>query len=1100
MTDEIGFDEIVKSLANFRFPEGVSENGAYELKNEYLAEYDPYQIHLSRNEREAAEQYMVKRFENLEGSISRPLLPSIMDIPADSPFQNLKGLVMTSIFVRILFYSLYLATLPADDPNVLHSDLIIDESLYLITYAIKQDDDTRKAFATNACVCYFPYSDRKAMSLLDVLIEMARNDNVKEYRTRVRQIIEELNVVPESKDIIDGFFAVLEQRKIDEAAAATERRRLDAQERQRKIMAQFADAQNAFASTHADLYNDVSSDEGEDDMDVDAWKEGLNEARQSLWNLDVPTGSCIFCQETVDRHSQKQYGLVGVIQTSRVLRDWRIPGDNVGALFEEPPALSEEEMSSSPLSPVLSRAMVNPASSFSSTSTSAAPNASTSLDSSKRLNRAPAMGHAVNSLPGFHVSTCGHLIHLECFQQYFSTLSRQRHFGMDDDENEPKIFACPFCKSYSNMVFPVVSPSAVGEIHAVIPESDTVYDSMDRWLLETVEPMIQAFEEQFQEKGLGDKEDDIYQFERCLSKNDSLISNPAMRRIQKFTATEERQFDSIDWLGYEDFMAGFHDYPALQSDEYQWEAFNAAVDSYFHDVTPRRSRITDEPAKMTSLHQFLGTHSPWRQLSHTITCHEISERPWYLHLDNTIFTTDSSGRKIVYGLTNQNQMALQALARMQMAEVAAPDPHVSLATSTLLLHLFFTTKKEFVTFPLLFNDPFDLVVAYFTDPLLSNTMTCGLIHRKHALRFFLTVELIRITMVLFGPGRCHKETLGKLIDLKLVDMPKLGSAPFVDGSQPRYDNDPVKRFIFTIRRWQTLGIVSKDMDRNAAKEIVADLPLPSHDELKMGYQLDFDLFCWLLDQCCTNRLLEILRVFSKPFLRRVALLFYGALGVEIPENQEFSGDEYEQLSQLFEISLEDSLNTILPSSPIAGLLQHACLHLGEFFTNLRDRRVYFSYSYGYFAAKEGITIEANIMETFVDSYLQCIPVLNPYPYNLVFLPHRLEMLLEQMSAQTCSSCKNIPSDPALCMFCGELLCAHSYCCVEDGKGECYRHMEWYDGPLLVDLTLFDCYRNQDVGMFFLLKKCSVLLVMNDSGCIKNAPYVDVHGETDLGLR
>jgi E3 ubiquitin-protein ligase UBR1 len=34
----------------------------------------------------------------------------------------------------------------------------------------------------------------------------------------------------------------------------------------------------------------------------------------------------------------------------------------------------------------------------------------------------------------------------------------------------------------------------------------------------------------------------------------------------------------------------------------------------------------------------------------------------------------------------------------------------------------------------------------------------------------------------------------------------------------------------------------------------------------------------------------------------------------------------------------------------------------------------------------------------------------------------------------------------------------------------------------------------------LLKKSAVLVLYDKRGCIMNAPYLDMHGETDLGLR
>ena len=40
----------------------------------------------------------------------------------------------------------------------------------------------------------------------------------------------------------------------------------------------------------------------------------------------------------------------------------------------------------------------------------------------------------------------------------------------------------------------------------------------------------------------------------------------------------------------------------------------------------------------------------------------------------------------------------------------------------------------------------------------------------------------------------------------------------------------------------------------------------------------------------------------------------------------------------------------------------------------------------------------------------------------------------------------------------------------------------------------------NIGMYLLVKKCVLLLLHGDNGCFMNAPYLDTHGEVDLGLK
>ncbi|KAJ2678128.1 E3 ubiquitin-protein ligase ubr1 [Coemansia spiralis] len=114
-----------------------------------------------------------------------------------------------------------------------------------------------------------------------------------------------------------------------------------------------------------------------------------------------------------------------------------------------------------------------------------------------------------------------------------------------------------------------------------------------------------------------------------------------------------------------------------------------------------------------------------------------------------------------------------------------------------------------------------------------------------------------------------------------------------------------------------------------------------------------------------------------------------------------------------------------------------------------------------------------------------VPVGMPTPFSLVDLPDRFEVLFERSAKAFCPRCNGVPSDPALCLLCGAFVCAQSFCCEEDGIGECNMHMKTCGGT---------------VGMYLLVKKCGLLLLHHDNGCFMSAPYLDQHGEVDLGLK
>jgi len=124
--------------------------------------------------------------------------------------------------------------------------------------------------------------------------------------------------------------------------------------------------------------------------------------------------------------------------------------------------------------------------------------------------------------------------------------------------------------------------------------------------------------------------------------------------------------------------------------------------------------------------------------------------------------------------------------------------------------------------------------------------------------------------------------------------------------------------------------------------------------------------------------------------------------------------------------------------------------------------------------------------------------------TLIPLPVEFETLYERVRGATCSACGVVPSDPALCLVCGLLLCAGSECCrstrptvvsrmMMRSAGECTRHARTCGGG---------------TGIFLLLAGSGgggggascLVLVRGKRAAYGPSPYVDAHGEADVGLR
>eukprot|EP01135_Chromosphaera_perkinsii_P001327 Nk52_evm54s164 gene=Nk52_evmTU54s164 len=106
-------------------------------------------------------------------------------------------------------------------------------------------------------------------------------------------------------------------------------------------------------------------------------------------------------------------------------------------------------------------------------------------------------------------------------------------------------------------------------------------------------------------------------------------------------------------------------------------------------------------------------------------------------------------------------------------------------------------------------------------------------------------------------------------------------------------------------------------------------------------------------------------------------------------------------------------------------------------------------------------------------------------FGLIPLPEDFTELFNHSLSVKCGNCNSTPTSPALCLSCNMYVCAQSMCCKKDDKGECYQHAQ-------------KC--GYGTAMFLLLKRCTIFMLAGDRGTFYPAPYLDSHGEPDIGLR
>ncbi|KAF8910386.1 hypothetical protein CPB85DRAFT_1413971 [Mucidula mucida] len=205
------------------------------------------------------------------------------------------------------------------------------------------------------------------------------------------------------------------------------------------------------------------------------------------------------------------------------------------------------------------------------------------------------------------------------------------------------------------------------------------------------------------------------------------------------------------------------------------------------------------------------------------------------------------------------------------------------------------------------------------------------------------------------------------------------------------------------------------------------------------------------------RIERLMYAFTLPFLRKAAILCRAVLpsAFPTPTMVDPSEPEYNRLLTMLEIP---PLSDLPNQDTLQNALSGWCAHYGH--------------SHAASPLNFGVSLDS------------------PVVYRLARLPLVLDNLfIDRDKTLICKKCNTIPLDAAICLFCGTTVCMQSDCCMEnespEGRGECNMHTRECAGA---------------VGLYFLVKRCSILYLYANNGTFSQSPYLDVHGEVDISMR
>ncbi|XP_041351534.1 E3 ubiquitin-protein ligase UBR2-like isoform X2 [Gigantopelta aegis] len=458
---ETGMEDVVNEVAEFKKPSSTGK-GKYDLKPEYYKMYCPYFYHYTKAEQSKSEEAQRKRKKQAGESQA---LPPPVPPPLTSQFAAIVNILHCDVMFHIFKMVL---TRTAAQRSRSWSEAQFERILYIIGIALHEQ---KRAFKEGNTSYDFLTKAMKEDGLLSKLQCLVGNQNLNQDPSRdllawsLKQFAEvcTLKSEPVCLETLHSLASCTDQK------TETERKRKAemAAKRRARVMAQISKMQRNFIAENSELFDQTSTELKTVTSDMDlgvmvppTFPVALGPHRSQA-NVTGPIqATCILCQEEQEIScSGKAMVLAAFVQRSTVLSQSR------GKMLD------------------------------------------------KKDDYDPLFV-PVDLFTGTHVSSCGHVMHHDCWQRYFdNVMNKERRrplrfrqsFSYDIDKME---YLCPLCEGLSNTVIPIV-PS----LPSLYPAGNKkeVDLRFDDWL-DGIEKTVQNSIKEAQDK---ESEDDFSLFQPC---------------------------------------------------------------------------------------------------------------------------------------------------------------------------------------------------------------------------------------------------------------------------------------------------------------------------------------------------------------------------------------------------------------------------------------------------------------------------------------------------------------------------------------------------------------------------------------------------------
>ena len=986
------YQDILVSMTNFKAPEGLSDTGTFELKDECYEDLDPFAAHYTKNQRDEAENtyrnYVCKR----DGTPSSEVVYEPHLTPIEKGvFVGLSHFTTTPIFAQICFHALGVAS-PSSSLSEIPQTRIesfIRTSLHLILVAVLSSDNSH-SFINHT----LQTRSELGLTIFDLLVKLLESGKMKTCQVLIRRILLRVKEREPEKyraavtqymgdgltsDLqnVDGKVPITPEEREEEAQLREARdvKKKQALARQAKVMAQFQQQQQKFL--------DNQEMEDWDEIDDTSISSNLNDQKR-VWRF--PSGNCILCQE----ETNDLYGTFGMMIDSSIFRQTDAHDyDFLGEVINSPENLS---ISSDELRP-FGLAGANKRKTLKRSALG---------DEVEMEHQGLAKGFPRNLVKKGPISTgCGHIMHYACFETYCDATERRQVNQVARQHPERvglKEFVCPLCKALGNTFLPIIW-KAKEETSFSRLQADSKFEI---WLTDHVSPMVAKYCNHEESKSIQDQLRGSFRsyvldmIVPCLPA--SSRSGPS-RPVSSPTSPRS---SSRSWFAalpspwrrdHNDISTG--EYPNTDESAITYEASRIytrlretiEANNLFNSTNENDTTHDSLSKKLTDTDILL------KVFGQSITGAEIAQRGSATEQGRTILDNIP-----ISMLTHLRVLCETVSSFVAIEVVGGQDSDTALSefvgTSTRQLLQLFGGHRQLRPgiAPALSQDPFNLLAESTLAAAPTFDLEIG-----HLLSVCYILEIVKVTLYLIMATNYGNE------------LPKLGS-------------------------------LSKEVHYASTTDsgLRGYLRWISYHCLPGGYTLqDHIMFQSHPHNSDASRqsayLHTLLTRYAVAFLRKATVLMHVRYGMSFSD-MDVIGQDDSELDQLTTILHVPSIGQVLSSigepsdrvlSPLQSLVKGWIDHWHD------------SQGHVKFGTFQSMTEMKKICS---DAAYQGLRPGHPVIFELIGLPKHFNTLTFEATRRRCPTKGGKMEDPSLCLFCGEVFCGQALCCSKGGKGGCFQHM------------------------------------------------------------